>query len=150
VTGSVKGYLRLCSIGFVQAAQEFTADTTAWLADREETLSGVIFNMGGYCSRVQCGTTIVSAMDTLETLRKDAADVNTALAGHQEGLCPAIGCLNFDFVWVLKNSTCLCDQDAIAAVGAESSEGVQKGFVQPTQVTSHATLHQNAAASSIL
>lgn len=108
----------------MQAAQAFSSDTATWLQDREEDLSGVIFNMSGYCSRVQCGTTITAAMETLETLRNDTSSISTALGEHEGGLCPAVGCLNLDFIWFMKNSTCLCDQDGIEAVREEASEGV--------------------------
>lgn len=96
------------------------------MTDREEDLRGVIFNMSGYCSRVQCGTTIVSAMDTLENLRQDTSNISTALDGHDGDLCPPVGCLNLDFIWFMKNSTCLCDQDGIETVREEASEGVHR------------------------
>lgn len=80
--------------------------------------------MSGYCSRVQCGTTIVSAMDTLETLRNDTSSISTALGDGESGVCPAVGCLNLNFIWFMKNSTCLCDQDGIEAVRGEAVEGV--------------------------
>jgi hypothetical protein len=109
----------------LQAAKDFTSQTSTWLEQREEEIGGVIFNMRGYCARLQCGTTIVSAMDTLETIRKDAGDISTALEGHGDNICPTVGCLNLDFVWFLKNSTCLCDQDGIALLGKEADEGEQ-------------------------
>lgn len=107
----------------MQAAQAFTGDTSTWLQGREEDLSTVIFNMNGYCSRVQCGTTIATAMETLETLRQDTSEISAALEVQDRAACPAVGCLNLQFIWFLKGSTCLCNQDGIAKLSEETREG---------------------------
>lgn len=79
-----------------------------------------------YCTRLQCGSTIIDSMVTLRGVQAEVSTLATSMSGVGSGLCPSAACVNaelFVFLGTLA-SGCICDPESVASLHADVSEGV--------------------------